>query len=125
MWVFKNDKIINKEIEYVPGFFKIFDEVLVNAADNYSRKVPMTYIKVTIGDTISVRNDGRPIPIEMLDKHQLYVPELIFGVLLTGSNFDDEEKRVVGGRNGFGAKLTNVYSKEFIVEVCDGNRHFK
>lgn len=41
-------------------------------------------------------------------------------MLLTGSNYDDEEKRVVGGRNGYGAKLTNIYSKEFIVEVCDG-----
>lgn len=50
----------------------------------------------------------------------MYVPELIFGVLLTGSNYDDSEKRVVGGRNGYGAKLTNVYSKKFMVEVNDG-----
>jgi DNA topoisomerase-2 len=50
----------------------------------------------------------------------IYVPEMIFGVLLTGSNYDDTEKRVVGGRNGYGAKLTNIYSKKFIVEVQDG-----
>ena len=49
----------------------------------------------------------------------MYVPELIFGVLLTGSNYDDSEKRVVGGRNGYGAKLSNVYSKKFVVEVQD------
>lgn len=50
----------------------------------------------------------------------MYVPELIFGVLLTGSNYDDSEKRVVGGRNGYGAKLANVYSKKFIVDIQDG-----
>lgn len=47
----------------------------------------------------------------------MYVPEMIFGVLLTGSNYDDDEKRVVGGRNGYGAKLANVYSKKFKVDV--------
>ena len=50
---------------------------------------------------------------------------MIFGMLLTGSNYDDDEKRVVGGRNGYGAKLTNIYSKEFVVEVCDGVSYFK
>jgi DNA topoisomerase-2 len=46
---------------------------------------------------------------------------MIFGHLLTGSNFDDDIKRVTGGRNGYGAKLTNIFSNEFIVDsVCDG-----
>ena len=35
---------------------------------------------------------------------------MIFGHLLTGSNFNDEENKVTGGRNGFGAKLCNVFS---------------
>ena len=51
---------------------------------------------------------------------EVYVPDMIIGIFVTGSNFDDTEKRVVGGRNGYGAKLTNVYSTEFTVEVCDG-----
>lgn len=37
MWIVKNGKMIQKEIEYVPAFFKIFDEILVNAADNIQR----------------------------------------------------------------------------------------
>lgn len=44
---------------------------------------------------------------------------MIFGELLTGSNYDDMEKKTVGGRNGFGAKLCNVFSTEFTVEVQD------
>lgn len=109
----------------MPGLFKIFDEVLVNAADNFQRDKTMTYIKVNFGNSISVRNDGLPIPVKIHKEHNIYVPELIFGVLLTGSNYDDEEKRVVGGRNGLGAKLANVYSLEFIVEICDGESYFK
>lgn len=44
---------------------------------------------------------------------------MIFGHLLTGSNYDDNEKKTVGGRNGYGAKLCNVFSTEFTVEVQD------
>ena len=49
----------------------------------------------------------------------MYIPEMIFGELLTGSNFDDGQKKVTGGRNGYGAKLTNIYSKSFCVESAD------
>lgn len=56
--------------------------------------------------SISVWNDGKGIPIQMHKEHHVYVPELIFGNLLTGSNFDDDQKKTTGGRNGFGAKVT-------------------
>ncbi|KAM3127256.1 hypothetical protein pb186bvf_020676 [Paramecium bursaria] len=126
MYIFQNGNIVLKEVEYVPGFLKIFDEILVNAADNNSRDMSMTYIKVKIGEKmISVRNDGCPIKVAIHKVCECYVPEMLFGILLTGSNFDDEEKRVVGGRNGYGAKLTNIYSKKFIVDVCDGQQKFQ
>lgn len=54
--------------------------------------------------------------------HGCYVPELVFGHLLTSSNYNDSEKKTTGGRNGFGAKLTNIYSKKFIVETADSNK---
>ena len=66
MFIFENGKIVLEQVEYVPGFYKIFDEILVNAADNYSRDMQMNYIKVEIGEEIiSVRNDGRPIPVQI------------------------------------------------------------
>jgi DNA topoisomerase-2 len=67
-------------------------------------------------NTISVTNNGAGIPVVMHQEHKVYVPTLIFGHLLTGSNFDDGEKKTTGGRNGYGAKLANVFSTEFIVE---------
>jgi len=82
----------------------------------------MTYIKVTVNQTkgiINVINNGKGIPVQMHQKEKVYVPELIFGHLLTSSNYDDNIKKVTGGRNGFGAKLTNIFSKKFEIECAD------
>ena len=38
---------------------------------------------------------------------------------LAGSNFNDDQKKLTGGRNGYGAKLANIYSLEFVVETAD------
>lgn len=81
----------------------------------------MDTLKVNIDleeGTISVYNNGQGIPIEMHSKEKCYIPELIFGHLLAGSNYDDTEKRLTGGRNGYGAKLANIYSHEFTVETA-------
>ncbi len=50
MWVYdsEEEKILQREISYVPGLFKIFDEILVNAADNKQRDPSMDTIKVDI-----------------------------------------------------------------------------
>lgn len=68
---------------------------------------------------ISVHNNGKTIPVVIHKEHKMYVPEMVFGHLLTSSNYDDSEKKTTGGRNGFGAKLTNIFSKRFTVEVGD------
>merc|ERR1719382_2133943 len=79
----------------------------------------MNSIKVEIDvkqKRIKVRNNGKGLPIQIHKSHKVYVPELVFGHLLTSDNYDDSEKKVTGGRNGFGAKLTNIFSNRFIVE---------
>jgi DNA topoisomerase-2 len=85
----------------------------------------MDRIDVTIdtaNNSICIRNNGKGVPVEIHKEHKIYIPELIFGHLLTSSNFNDEERKVTGGRNGYGAKLTNIYSKTFIVETADRKR---
>ncbi|KAF5021893.1 hypothetical protein F66182_6041 [Fusarium sp. NRRL 66182] len=129
MWVLDKDttQMDRRKITYVPGLYKIFDEILVNAADNKqadNKDHTQTYIKVTVDRSageISVENNGNGIPVVMHSKEAMYVPEMIFGHLLTGSNYDDEEKKTVGGRNGYGAKLCNVFSTQFTVEVQDSD----
>ncbi|KAI3322171.1 type II DNA topoisomerase [Xylariaceae sp. AK1471] len=125
MWVFNKETIqmeLHSKVGFVPGLYKIFDEILVNAADNKQRDSTMTYMKIHINRAegfISVENNGKGIPVEIHEKEKVYVPELVFGHLLAGSNFDDTEKKTVGGRNGYGAKLCNVFSTEFTLECQD------
>ncbi|KAL0933159.1 DNA topoisomerase 2 [Colletotrichum truncatum] len=126
MWVFnKETKLMEyRKVTFVPGLYKIFDEILVNAADNKQRDATMTYMKVTVdreNGEISVENNGKGIPVEIHGKEKIYIPEMIFGHLLTGSNYDDDEKKTVGGRNGYGAKLCNVFSEQFTLECQDSN----
>jgi DNA topoisomerase-2 len=122
----KNINVVKKNINYNPAFIKLFDEILVNASDQSIRTDKVRIIKVNIDDEkVVVENDGPSIPIEMHDVEKVYNPELIFGHLLTGQNFDDTKERVVGGRNGLGAKLVNVFSTKFIVDCCDGKKKYK
>lgn len=67
-------------------------------------------------------NNGKGVPVEVHAEEGIYVPEMIFGHLLTSSNYDDAEQKTTGGRNGFGAKLANIFSTEFIIETADGER---
>ena len=125
-WVYINDKIEKKEISWIPGLYKIFDEILVNAEDHCVRDPDVKNIKITITDTqITVWNDGTGIDVEKHKEHNVYVPELIFGHLLTSTNYDKGEDKIVGGKNGYGAKLTNIFSTEFIIETVDSKRHKK
>ncbi|XP_076766901.1 DNA topoisomerase 2-like [Xylocopa sonorina] len=123
MWIYDKEKelMVQKEIKYVPGLYKIFDEILVNAADNKQRDPKMDAIKIEINQEhgiISVWNNGKGIPVVIHKEENMYVPTMIFGHLLTSSNYDDKEEKVTGGRNGYGAKLCNIFSHTFTVETA-------
>ena len=118
---------------YPAGMERLFLEILANAADNVekTRKTPgwedkVGEIKVTMtAQTITIRNGGVPIPVVEDEKDidgkkvKLYIPEFIFGTLRSSSNFDDDDQKTYVGRNGYGAKLANVFSKRFSVVVAD------
>ena len=111
MWVLdaNSGKMVNRQVTVTPGMYKIFDEILVNATDNKVRDPTMVTLRVDIDQEagcIRVYNDGNGIPVEMHKEEGVYVPELIFGHLLTSSNYNDAEKKVTGGRNGYGAKVS-------------------
>jgi len=126
LYIHRDGKIVKEEIDYIPALYKIFDEILVNASDHSKNDKTCKNIKITIApDEISVYNDGNGIDVEIHQEYKIYVPELVFGELLTSTNYDDTEKRVTGGRNGYGAKLTNIFSTFFSVETIDGKRKRK
>lgn len=156
-------RMIMRQLQYVPGLYKIYDEVLVNAMDHWTRMnelirkqklikegemeetpevtlkmkfKPVKNIKVDIdqeNNIISIMNDGDGIPVVMHKTYEVYVPELIFSQFLTSGNYQGKGKnaeqlnqiKIIGGKNGFGAKLTAAYSKSFTIETVDANRKKK
>lgn len=122
-----SDSLVKAKVNISPAFLRTFIEILSNAIDNLERKSknPMSKVEVVIGhDIISIKNDGAVIPIT-INEHGMYNHSLIFGHLLSGSNYDDTKDRFGAGRNGLGAKLTNVLAKEFTVEGVDPERKLK
>lgn len=121
-------RIFKKFINSSPAILRIFIEVISNAIDNVDRsrkaKIPCTAIKVNInqetGETV-VWNDGDIIPIEIHPEEKMYNHTLIFGHLLTGSNYDDDETREISGLNGLGSKLSCIFSTKFTVKGLDPN----
>lgn len=124
------NNIIKKTVTYSPALYKIFDELIVNAADHaikmglssLSDKQLVKNIKVVVNkdtNSISVYNDGDGIPIEIHTETNLYNPSLIFGELLTSGNYDKSEDRLTGGLNGLGAKLAIIFSTEATIETVD------
>ena len=135
MWVFDEaaNAIAQKNILCNLGLYKIFDEAIVNARDHQVRTaqailnaVPNEFPVTTIGvqcseeqGTISITNNGTAIPIEIHPEYNIYIPELIFANLRSSTNYNTEEKRIVGGKNGFGIKLAFIFSSWAKVEIVD------
>ena len=154
-------RMIQRKIKYVPGLYKIYDEILVNALDHVTRideKIrrqnlikngemsetpeitlkmkfkPVKNIKVDIdqaNNQISVYNDGDGIPIELHKEFNVYVPELLFSQFLTSGNYKGKngneinQIKIIGGKNGYGGKLTALFSTKFTIETVDANNQKK
>ena len=126
-YILTDNKFTLKKISYNPALFKIIDEAISNASDHLIEDKGCNVIKVNITTnpfTISVYNNssiGIPLTKQKLKygEHkgkEVYTAEMIFGELLTSSNYSDKD-RIANGTNGIGIKLTNIYSSEFIIET--------
>jgi DNA topoisomerase-2 len=124
-WILDGDKFSKKNLKYSPALLKIFDEILVNAIDRNSlhpKQVNSISVAIDkVSGSVTIENNGPlgGIGVRMHEKEGLWNPELVFGHLLTSTNYDDSQKRIVGGRNGYGAKLANIYSSDFSIVIKD------
>ena len=132
------DRIIHKTYNYVPGLYKCFDEGIVNARDHAIRMIQrceedakakkVGNINIEVDkDTgvITMYNDGDGIDVAKHPEYDIYIPEMIFGHLRTSTNYKKDEKKIVGGKNGFGFKLVLIYAKWGTVETVDHRRKLK
>jgi len=127
-WKVDKNRMVQSTLSHIPGLYKIVDEVVVNAWDQYIRctdsksKRTVTYISMSIDKetgVVTVENDGKGIDVVIIPKQGIYAVEMIFGKLLTSTNYTENEERITGGKNGYGAKLANIFSQWFEVETID------
>jgi len=136
MYVFEEGKIVNKTIDYNPGLFKLFDEGIVNCRDHVVRMIQkketddttnlVNLIDIEIKDnSITLMNNGNGIDIEKHPTYDIWIPELIFGHLRTSTNYNKDEEKITGGKNGFGFKLVLIWSTYGMIETIDSVRKLK
>ena len=137
MWVYNNEtnRIDFREIEYIPGLYKLFDEGIVNCRDHVIRMIQsnilekkfVSYIETKIDEDgiITMTNDGNGIDIAKHPEYDIWIPEMVFGHLRTSTNYNKNEKRIVGGKNGFGFKLVLIWSTYGKIETVDHIRGLK
>ena len=138
-WIFydNEEKIIQKNIDFVPGLYKLFDEGIVNCRDHVIRMEQkykkdkntniVTKIEISIDDdgVITMLNDGNGIDVAKHPMYDIWIPELIFGHLRTSTNYNKNEKKIVGGKNGFGFKLVLIWSEYGSIETIDSEKNLK
>ena len=125
----EGDTFKQKKMIVNPGFYKLVDELLVNAHDHVIRlrtrnsANPVKKINISCDKHhVYIENDGEPIDVVQHPEHKVWVPQMIFAELLTSTNYDAEEKKLVGGKNGYGVKLVNIFSKQMEVMIIDSVR---
>ena len=137
LWVHDDasSKMVLRTIEYIPGLYKLFDEGIVNCRDHVIRMIQSASIEkkfvshididITEDGTITMTNDGNGIDIAKHPVNNLWIPEMIFGHLRTSTNYNKDEKKIVGGKNGFGFKLVLIWSLYGRIETVDHTRGLK
>jgi len=136
MYVYEDGHIVNKNIDYNPGLFKLFDEGIVNCRDHVVRMLQkkehddttqlVNMIDIQIQDNmITLMNNGNGIDIEKHPTYDIWIPELIFGHLRTSTNYNKDEEKITGGKNGFGFKLVLIWSTYGMIETIDYTRKLK
>ncbi len=125
MHIVEGDFIVKKTIDHIPGLQRLYEEIILNAFDQTARSgTGCNEIRVNVSadeNVISVWNNGQGLPVVFKDETNCYIPEMVFGMLRSGSNYDETEERVVSGLNGLGAKLVNIFSLSFNLETADSD----
>jgi len=135
----ENNNMKHTEYDFIGGLYKCFDEGIVNCRDHAvrlmqkiinkeKRIIPVRNIDISVDKetgVITMINDGNGVDIAKHPENDLWIPEMIFGHLRTSTNYNKDEKKIVGGKNGFGFKLVLIYSKWGEIETVDHIRKKK
>ena len=101
--------------------FEVLDNSIDEHLAGYCNRVEVT---VHVDGSVSIRDDGRGIPVDMHPKFNMPAVELVLTNLHAGGKFGQGAYKYSGGLHGVGAKCVNALSDWFKVEVYrDGEVH--
>ena len=140
MFIIADDHVEQRNVEFIPAFRKIADEILDNALDALiEHKNASGEIRVKVTDeSIYVEDDGPGIPVikKKLTESELkslpeaeakqladsYIPYIAWTRLFSGSNFQDSENKTTIGSHGIGSKAAAIFSTKFVGKTDDGKK---
>lgn len=134
LWMFAAEGAYIGQTDIPLGLERLFMELVANFCDHLQdsrrhRVAPGEPVITLEGNRITITSHGIPVPIEIVPKFGIYLPQMIFGMMKSGSNFDDKEDQLDptkpkkirhgAGANGIGAKATNIFSRWFQLRIIN------
>jgi DNA gyrase subunit B/topoisomerase-4 subunit B len=110
----------------VTGYHHLLWEILDNSVDEvingYAARIEVTLHKD--GKTVTVTDDGRGIPVDVMPKYKKPAIEVILTTLHSGGKFEQGNYIHSGGLHGVGASVVNALSSSLVVRVKRDGKHY-
>ena len=112
-----------------PGFIHLLYEVIDNAVDEsmggYCKNIKITLTREDNCDVAEVADDGRGIPVDIMEKEGRPALEVIMTSIHAGAKFSNKVYKVSGGLHGVGLTVVNSLSEYTIVTVKKGGKVYR